>query len=368
MPVEFLAAEDDAYKDHKMIKPYNAVALQTNVLNVPNRNEVQKNLDHIGNMVDLVHHMCGLELPVKLIALGEGAIQGFIDEIVDMDQATYIDVMAAEIPGPETRFLGEKAKEKNCYIIGQLKTRHPEFPDRFFNTVFIVGPSGEVIYQYHKNVVLIVEHSTTPHDVYDEWVKLNGDSLDAFFPVARTSIGNIGGSVGVEGNIPESYRALAMNGAEIFYHGSLPEPWVSREIWEVQNRSRAIENTAYMIAPNTGALEIAGPDGVTSIGGALGGRSGIYGYKGDVLALCNTVDNAYVAAELNIEALRHYRETSRFQNWIPFLRTEIYRKIYDGSLWPKNNPPMQHEEADEIFYDTVKRLKKNGTFTGSSDS
>ena len=65
-----------------MIKPYQAVALQTNVLNVPNRKEVQKNLDHIGNMIDLVHHMCGLELPVKLIALGEGAIQGFIDEIV----------------------------------------------------------------------------------------------------------------------------------------------------------------------------------------------------------------------------------------------------------------------------------------------
>ncbi len=367
MPVEFLATDTDAYKDPKMIKPYQAVALQTNVLNVPNRKEVQKNLDHIGSMIDLVHHICGLELPVKLIALGEGAIQGFIDEIINMDTATFIDIMAADIPGPETEYLGQKAKEKDCYILAQLKTRNPNFPDRFFNTVFMVGPTGEVIYQYQKNVVLIVEHSTTPHDVYDEWVKLHGDGLDAFFPVARTAIGNIGGSVGVEGNIPESYRALAMNGAEIFYHGSLPEPWVSRGIWEVQNRSRAIENTAYMIATNTGALEVAGKDGITTIGGALGGRSAIYNYKGDEMAITYAVDNAYVAAEINIEALRNYRETARFQNWIPFLRTEIYKKLYDGSLWPKNNPPMQHEEADEIFYDTVKKLKKNGTFTGSSD-
>ncbi|MGI9309086.1 MAG: nitrilase-related carbon-nitrogen hydrolase [Gammaproteobacteria bacterium] len=351
--------------NNNMIKPYQAVALQTSVLNVPNRGEVQKNLDHIGNMIDLVTHMCGLELPVRLIALGEGAIQGFIDEIINMDQATYIDTMAAEIPGPETDFLAAKAKEKNTYIIGQLKTKMPEFPDRFFNTVFIVDPKGEVIYKYHKNIVLIVEHSTTPHDVYDEWVKLHGDGLDAFFPVAKTEIGNIGGTVGVEGNFPESFRALALNGAEIFYHASLPEPWVSRGIWEVQNRSRAIENTAYMIAPNTGSLEVPGPTGITSIGGALGGRSGIYNYKGDELALSTVVDNAYAAAEINIEALRHYRETARFQNWIPFLRSEIYSKLYDGSLWPKNQPPLQHEEADEIFYDTVTRLKKQGTFTGS---
>ena len=348
-----------------MIKPYNAVALQTNVLNVPDRHEVPRNLEHIGNMVDLVTHICSIELPVRLVALGEGAIQGFIDEIINMDQATFIETMAADIPGPETDFLAEKAREKDIYIIAQLKTRMKEFPDRFFNTIFIVDPNGDVIYQYHKNIVLIVEHSTTPHDVYDEWVKLHGDDLDAFFPVARTPIGNIGGTVGVEGNFPESFRALALNGAEIFYHASLPEPWVSREIWEVQNRSRAIENCAYMIAPNCGALEVTGEHGVTTIGGALGGRSGIYGYKGDVLAQSTVVDNAYVAAEIDMESLRHYRETARFQNWIPFIRSELYRKLYDGTLWPKNLPAMQHDEANEVFYSVVRKLKERGSYTDS---
>ena len=80
MPVEFLASEEGAFKDPKMIKPYNAVALQTNVLRVPNRKEVYKNLDHIGNMIDLVHHMCGLELPVKLIALGEIGLDFFVKD------------------------------------------------------------------------------------------------------------------------------------------------------------------------------------------------------------------------------------------------------------------------------------------------
>jgi hypothetical protein len=40
------------------------------------------------------------DLPVKLIALGEGAVQGFVDEILDMNQAEYAKIMAAEIPEP----------------------------------------------------------------------------------------------------------------------------------------------------------------------------------------------------------------------------------------------------------------------------
>ena len=209
-----------------------------------------------------------------------------------------------------------------------------------------------------------MEHSTTPHDVYDEWVKLHGDGLDAFFPVAETEIGNIAGSVGVEGSFPESYRGFALNGAEIFYRSSLPEPWVSREIFEVQNRARAMDNTAYMVAPNTGSLKMPGEAGAetTVIGGALGGRSSIVDYKGHVLADSTIVDDCYVAAEINIDALRHYREKAKFQNWIPYLRTEIYQKIYEQPIWPKNNPNMRHEEAEVVFNKAVADLQKRGTY------
>ena len=348
-----------------MIEPYTAVALQTSVRHVTNRSEVQKNLDHIGNMIDLVVHICSLELPVRLIALGEGAIQGFVDEILNMDSAEYTRVMAADIPGWETEFLGEKAKQHGAYIIGQLKTKNADFPDRFFNTVFIVDPRGEVIYQHQKNIVLFVEHSTTPHDVYDEWVAKHGDSLQAFFPVAKTEIGHIAGSVGVEGAFPESYRAFALNGAEILYRSALPEPWVSREIYETQNRARAMDNTCYMVAPNTGSLIMPGaPDeGPTTIGGALGGRSAIYGYKGEELASSTVVDDCYVASPVNIEELRYYRETARFQNWIPYIRSEIFRKLYDAPIWPKNLPAMQHEGAGDVFRATVESLQSRGTFT-----
>jgi len=350
-----------------MIEPYTAVALQTSVHNVTIRDQVERNLTHIGNMIDLVAHICSLELPVRLIALGEGAIQGFIDEILDMEQAEYTNVMAATIPGPETDAIGEKARQHGCFILGQLKTRHDDYPDRFFNTVFLVDPDGEVVYQHQKNVILFTEHSTTPHDVYDDWVAKYGDDLDAFFPVAKTEIGNIAGSVGVEGAFPESYRAFAVNGAEIFYRASLPEPWVSRGIFEIQNRARAVDNTCYMLAPNTGSLVMPAPPGGSpvSIGGALGGRSSIYGYRGEVLANSTIVDDCYVSAQINIEELRHYRENARFQNWMPYLKSELYRKIYEQPVWPKNQPPLQHADKAKVLEDTVAELLSRGTFTRS---
>lgn len=351
-----------------MIAPYTAVALQTSVHNVPTRQEVEKNLRHIGNMIDLVMHICSLELPVRLITLGEGAIQGFIDEILDMEQAQYTDVMAADLPGWETEMLADKAKQHGCYIVAQLKTKHAKFPGRFFNTVFMIDPQGEIIYEHQKNIILYTEHSTTPHDVYDDWVADHGDSLETFFPVAKTEIGNIAGSVGVEGAFPEAWRAFAMNGAEILYHASLPEPWVSRGIFQLQNRARAMDNTCYMLAPNTGSLIVAGPPGTpdTSIGGALGGRTGIYGYRGEVLAESTVVDDCYISTQIDIEALRHYRENSRFQNWLPYLKTEIFQKLYEQPIWPKNLPPLQHADKGRIVADAVETLIQRGAFTRSN--
>ena len=128
-----------------MIDTYLAVGLQTKIKHVTTRPDVEKNLINIGHMIDMVTHMCSLELTVRLIALGEGAIQGFVDEIMDMDQAAYAATMAAEIPGRETDFLGDYAKKKSTFIIGQIKEKLADYPDRSFSTVFIIDDNGAVL-------------------------------------------------------------------------------------------------------------------------------------------------------------------------------------------------------------------------------
>ena len=73
-----------------------------------------------------------------------------------------------------------------------------------------------------------------------------------------------------------------------------------------------------------------------------------------------------VESEINIEALRHYRQNARFQNWIPYLKTEIFKKLYDRPIWPNNLPPMNHEDAGKVFNDSVKKLIKSGIYTEKS--
>ena len=74
----------------------------------------------------------------------------------------------------------------------------------------------------------------------------------------------------------------------------------------------------------------------------------------------------YKRQEINIDALRHYRENARFQNWIPYLKTEIFSKMYEQEIWPKNLPPMNHDDAGKVFKKTIKKLIKKGTYTAKS--
>ena len=81
-----------------------------------------------------------------------------------------------------------------------------------------------------------------------------------------------------------------------------------------------------------------------------------------MLATNTLQDDCYVAAEINIDALRYYREKARFQNWIPYIRAEIYRKLYEQPIWPKNNPNMQHAEAEQVFNKAISDLQARGTY------
>jgi beta-ureidopropionase len=127
---------------------------------------------------------------VRLIAIPEGALQGFNDEVLDLDHAPFAREGAIDIPGEETEILGQLAREYDTFIIAQAKARYPDWKDRLFNVGFILDPRGEVILQHYKVSPLFpVEHSMCPHDIYDWRVQKYGRTLQAFWPVVDTEIG-----------------------------------------------------------------------------------------------------------------------------------------------------------------------------------
>src|SRR2546422_677945 len=84
-----------------MIKPYTAVGLVPTVRGIRKRKDIKINLDHLSHLVKAASWLSSLDLPVRLIAFPEGALQAFNDEVLDLDHATFARECAIDIPGDE---------------------------------------------------------------------------------------------------------------------------------------------------------------------------------------------------------------------------------------------------------------------------
>ena len=265
-----------------MIEPYQALGLVPTMRGIRRRDEIATNLEHLSHLIKAASWLSSLDLPVRLIAIPEGALQGFNDEVLDLDHEDFARECAIDIPGPETDYLGALARQWNVFLMAQAKARHPEFPGRFFNVGFVLSPDGEVILRHHKVVPLLpVEHSVTPHNVWDKWIELYGRGLDAFYPVADTEIGRLGFLMANEGSYPENARGLAMNGAEVVYRGPYPHPHVGNGLFEIQNRARALDNNMYLIACNVGTYYLHADSDVPI--DTFGGGSAVIDYRGQIV-------------------------------------------------------------------------------------
>lgn len=331
-----------------MIEPYSAVGLIPTFWGIRERKDIQKNLDHLKGLAKAAFWLSNLDIPVRLLAIPEGALQGFNDEILDVDHAEYARTCAIDIPGPETDQLGRLAREYNVFLMAQAKARHADWPDRFFNVGFILDPDGAVILKHYKiSALLPCERSVSPHDLFDWWVEKYGRTLDAFWPVADTAIGRLGVMMAMEGNYPENGRGLALNGAEVVYRASLPGTFAENDIFEISNRARALENNMYLVAPNIGGCNLY-PESDTPID-AGGGQSMIVDYKGAIVGKQRDANGStYVSGVINIEALRHHRAHAQATNWLKDVRAELAQIIYEQPIYPKNryidHVPGKHAE------------------------
>jgi predicted amidohydrolase len=348
-----------------MIEPYTAVGLIPTFWGARRRDDIRKNLDHLGHLTKAAVMLCNLEIPVRLIAIPEGALQGFNDEVLDVDHAEYARTCAIDIPGPETEALGDLAKQYDVFIMAEAKARHPDWRDLFFNIGFVIDRDGAIILRHYKLCALLpYERSVSPHDLYDWWVERYGRTLDAFWPVADTTIGRLGVMMAMEGNYPENGRGLAMNGAEVVYRASLPGPMTQGDFFEISNRARALENNMYVIAPNIGAYYLS-QDSETPID-AGGGQSMIVDYRGAIIGKQRATNGSgFVSAPINVEALRHHRQTAQSSNWLKDVRSELAQIIYEQPIYPKNRylerlPGKHLEYKSQVIDRQVAMMQERG--------
>lgn len=352
-----------------MIKPYQVVGLSPSCRHITKRADIAENINHIERLIRSAMWAATMDVPVRLVTLPEGALQGFRDEFTDQKHEEYALECAIDLPGPETEALSALAVKYDVFLMASAKARHEEFPGRFFNVGFLIDPRGEIILKHHKVAPLQpYERTLTPHNVFDRWVELYGNTLDAFYPVADTEIGRLGFMLANEAAYPENARGLAMNGCEVVQRGPYPNSFYA----EIQNRARALDNNMYVIGNQGGpALAPKGSDGI-SIDNSWR-QSMIVDYKGELItSMTHGGSSTFIYGTVNIEELRNFRVTAKWANWVKDLTTEQYRVIYEQEIYPRNlyldrDPYFEGEYQTEVTDRQINLMIERGVYTKPSE-
>ncbi|QLC26068.1 nitrilase [Parasphingopyxis algicola] len=256
--------------------------------------------------------------PVRLAVLPEYLLTSYPGRISIPD---FADKAALEIDGPEYEALGGVAERLNLFLAGNAYEADSNFPDFYFQTSFVIAPSGEVVLRYRR---LNSMFAPTPHDVWSRYLDIYG--IDGVFPVARTEIGNLAAIASEEILYPEIARAHALRGAEIFVHSSseIGSPLDTPK--DIAKQARAFENMAYVVSANT-----AGIEGAALPLASADGNSQIVDWKGRVVAESNTGETFTAFATVDIDALRAGRRTPSMTNFLARQRLELFAPVYSGT-------------------------------------
>ena len=351
----------------KKIEKYTALVVQPEVHVAKTREDIFKNLDRYCKLIDFgVGYF--YERPVRLVVFPEYFLQGVTTPGKGEDGLEAFMKKAISIPGPQLDVLAEKCKEYGIFIAGGgVIEQVPEFPDRWFNTAFIIGPDGKVCLKYHKwNIPASIRLGTSPHDMLEEYSKVFGDSIKTRFPVADTEIGKLGCMTCHDGATPEVSRALGFNGVEVICHPGaiqevegVSEPW---DFWMFTRRTRAHDNMCYLLGSNWGVVNYDYYPKAFCPGNSM-----IIDYTGMVLRHAPYPQEQIIAATIDIEGLRDHRTIANHNMWID-VRTEGFREMYEQSIYPPNlfppgRPPRNLAEKMEGAKAALKSLYGRGQFT-----
>ena len=148
---------------------------------------------------------------------------------------------AETITGEFVSAVCDSARKNSIASVGTMYEKSRK-KDRVYDTSFIVNKNGKVIGKYRKIHL---------YDAlgFKESSKMSPGSL---IPMpTKTSVGKLGMMICYDLRFPEMSRALASAGTEILV---APSAWVNgpmkEEHWITLNKSRAIENGCYVIAPD----------------------------------------------------------------------------------------------------------------------
>ena len=149
--------------------------------------------------------------------------------------------LAETINGNFVKTIAKTAKKNSIQVVGTFYEKSKK-KNRVYDSAFLINKSGKVVSTYRKI------------HLYDALGFSESKKMVAGSKIAkpqRTSIGKIGMLLCYDLRFPEMSRTLASSGSEILV---VPSAWVKGEMkeehWITINKTRAIENGCYVVAPD----------------------------------------------------------------------------------------------------------------------
>ena len=261
----------------------------------------------------------------KWVTFPELALTTFFPRYLFDDATEYDRFFEESLPSPETQPLFDTARELSIgFYLGYAEKTVIDGKTRRFNTSVLVSPTGEIIGKYRK-IHLPGTKDPIGDPEFEHLEKRYFEVGDLGFPVHKSEDARIGMCICNDRRWPETFRVMALQGAEVFMLGyNTPtrnihhsEPVHLREHHHrLSLESAAYQNGAWVLA----AAKCGSEDGFTMIGG-----SAIVAPTGETVARAVSEDDELISYSCDLD-LGAYIRRSVF-NFAKHRRIEHYGLI-----------------------------------------
>jgi deaminated glutathione amidase len=215
-----------------------------------------------------------------------------------LGDASVLQQEAEPLGGPTITAASSWARELGIHLLAGSIPERVEGAGKLFNTSVLIGADGELHARYRKIHMFDVDVGGVSYRESESEAP-GGEIVIAALGPALPGI-TLGMTVCYDLRFPELYRILAVRGATVLAVPSAFTFETGKDHWEVLVRARAIENQAFVIAPNQVG---EAPPHYRSYGHSM-----LVDPWGKVLA-ATAEGECFVAADLDLELVERVRAT-----------------------------------------------------------
>ncbi|MCM1983868.1 carbon-nitrogen hydrolase family protein [Lyngbya confervoides] len=197
------------------------------------------------SLPDLDHNLAQAEDLIELAVRRGAELVGLPENFAFLGDEDKKIAQAEGIAQRSEKFLKTMAQRFQITLLGggfPVPTEH----GKVYNTALLVSPSGQELARYQK--IHLFDVDLPDGNVYHESQTVSA-GIQLPVPYHSDLLGKLGLSVCYDVRFPELYRSLSKDGVDVLFVPAAFTAFTGKDHWQVLLQARAIENTAYIIAP-----------------------------------------------------------------------------------------------------------------------